>query len=104
MRETFQPCVYILASKRHGTLYTGVTSNLIQRIAQHRDGSIPGFTKRYKIRRLVHYELHGTMEDAIAREKRIKEWQRAWKIELIERQNLLWEDLAIGLGFPRLPD
>ena len=104
MRETFQPCVYIMASKRHGTLYTGVTSNLMQRIAQHREGLIPGFTRRYKVRRLVHYELHGTMEDAIVREKRIKEWRRDWKIELIERQNPLWEDLAIGLGFPRLAD
>jgi putative endonuclease len=93
-----------MASKRHGTLYTGVTSNLIQRIAQHRGGLIPGFTKRYKIRRLVHYELHGTMEDAIVREKRIKEWRRDWKIELIERQNPLWEDIAIGLGFLRLLD
>ncbi|KQU61837.1 endonuclease [Sphingomonas sp. Leaf339] len=102
MRETFQPCVYILASRRHGTLYIGVTSNLLARIVQHREGLIPGFTQRYGVRQLVWYEMHDTMDAAILREKRMKEWWRAWKIELIEARNEQWDDLAIGLGLPRL--
>ena len=104
MRETFQPCVYILASRRHGTLYIGVTSNLLARLVQHREGLIPGFTRRYGIRRLAYYEMFDTMEAAIVREKRLKEWRRAWKIELIEAHNENWDDLGIGLGLPRLPD
>jgi putative endonuclease len=104
MRETFQPCVYILASRRHGTLYVGVTSNLLARLVQHREGLIPGFTHRYGIRRLAYYEMFDTMEAAIVREKRLKEWRRAWKIELIEAHNENWDDLGIGLGLPRLPD
>ena len=102
MRETFRPCVYILASRRHGTLYIGVTSNLLARIVQHREGLIPGFTQRYGVRQLVWYEMHDTMDAAILREKRMKEWRRAWKIELIEARNEQWDDLAIGLGPPRL--
>lgn len=101
MRDTFLPCVYILASRRHGTLYTGVTSNLPVRIEQHREGLIPGFSKRYGVDRLVWYEAHETMESAILREKRIKEWRRAWKIDLIQTHNEEWDDLAIGLGLPR---
>jgi putative endonuclease len=95
-----QPCVYILASGRHGTLYIGVTSNLLARLAQHRSGSVPGFTSRYAVHRLVHFEMADTMEVAIAREKQLKAWRRDWKTALIERENPLWEDLAIGLGFP----
>jgi putative endonuclease len=104
MRETFQPCVYILASRRHGTLYIGVTSNLLARLVQHREGLIPGFTHRYGIRRLAYYEMFDSMEAAIVREKRLKDWRRAWKIELIEARNENWDDLGIGLGLPRLPD
>ncbi|MBJ6122088.1 GIY-YIG nuclease family protein [Sphingomonas mollis] len=102
MRETFQPCVYILASRRHGTLYIGVTSNLLARIVQHREGLIPGFTQRYGVRQLVWYEMHDTMDAAILREKRMKEWRRAWKIDLIEARNEQWDDLAIGFGLPRM--
>ena len=88
-----QPCVYILASKRNGTLYVGVTSNLVQRIWQHRNDEVEGFTQKYKVHTLVWYEVHETMESAIAREKAIKEWQRAWKLELIEAANPDWADL-----------
>ena len=83
-----QPAVYILASKRNGTLYIGVTSNLIQRVWQHKENHIEGFTKRYGIHLLVYYELHQTMPDAISREKQMKAWKRQWKINLIE-QNFL---------------
>ena len=92
------PCVYILASKRNGTLYVGVTSNLIQRVWQHRNDQVEGFTKRYKVHTLVWYEKHETMESAIAREKAIKEWQRAWKLELIEAANPGWQDLGPQLA------
>ena len=92
------PCVYILASKRNGTLYVGVTSNLIQRVWQHRNDQVEGFTKRYKVHTLVWYEQHETMESAIAREKAIKEWQRAWKLELIEAANPGWQDLGPRLA------
>ena len=102
MRDEFIPCVYILCSSRHGTLYIGVTSNLLARLAQHREGLIPGFTRRYGVKRLVYYEVFDTMEAAIVREKRLKEWRRAWKIELIEARNEHWDDLAIGLGLPPL--
>ena len=88
-----QPCVYILASKRNGTLYTGVTSDLVQRVWQHKNGVVEGFTKRYGVDLLVWFELHETMASAIAREKAIKEWQRAWEIELIEKSNPTWRDL-----------
>ena len=88
-----QPCVYILASKRNGTLYTGVTSNLVQRIWQHKHSFVEGFTKRYAVKYLVWYELHSTMENAIGREKSIKNWQRAWKLKLIENLNPHWTDL-----------
>jgi putative endonuclease len=82
-----QPCVYFLASKRNGTLYLGVTSNLIQRVWQHENDLVDGFTKRYGVHSLVWYEVHGNMPTAIAREKAIKQWKRAWKIELIETSN-----------------
>jgi len=99
-----EPAVYILASRRHGTLYIGVTSNLPARVHQHRSGLISGFTRDYGVRRLVYFEAHATMEDAIVREKRLKKWRRAWKIDLIEARNPYWEDLAVSVfGFDPLP-
>lgn len=98
-----QPIVYLLASKRHGTLYIGVTSNLPVRITQHREGLIPGFTQDYGIKRLVYFETHDTMDAAIRREKQLKKWRRAWKTTLIETSNPDWEDLAVTvLGLERL--
>lgn len=88
-----QPAVYILASKRNGTLYVGVTSNLVARIWQHKNNIVEGFTKRYGVHQLVWYELHDTMQSAIQREKRIKEWKRSWKLDLIEGENPEWLDL-----------
>ncbi|MEG8220470.1 GIY-YIG nuclease family protein [Sphingomonas sp. HH69] len=99
-----EPCVYILASQRNGTLYIGVTSDLITRIHQHRIGAVPGFTHDYCVNRLMWFEQHGTMDEAIRREKRLKKWNRAWKVALIEERNLHWDDLAIPLGFERLPE
>ena len=87
------PAVYLLASQRNGTLYIGVTSNLIQRIWQHREGLAEGFTKKYGVKTLVWYEQHATMESAIAREKALKKWNRAWKLKLIEETNPQWRDL-----------
>ena len=87
------PCVYILASSRNGTLYTGVTSNLVQRIWQHKSNLVEGFTKKYGVHTMVWLEPHATMESAIGREKAIKEWHRAWKIKLIETNNPQWRDL-----------
>ena len=87
------PCVYILASKRNGTLYVGVTSDLVQRIWQHKNDFVEGFTKRYGVHTLVWFEAHDSMESAIAREKAIKEWKRLWKVELIEQGNPTWRDL-----------
>ena len=88
-----QPAVYILASKRNGTLYTGVTSDLVKRIWEHKNDIVEGFTKRYGVHHLVWYELHASMESAIQREKRLKEWKRAWKLELIESTNPDWQAL-----------
>ena len=88
-----QPAVYILASKRNGTLYIGVTSDLVKRVWQHRNDFIGGFTKKYKLHYLVWYELHSSMETAIIREKRLKTWKRQWKLELIEKMNPEWNDL-----------
>jgi len=82
-----------LASKRNGTLYTGVTSNLVKRVWEHKNDMVEGFTKRYSVHRLVWYELHENMESAILKEKRIKEWKRAWKLQLIESDNPNWQDL-----------
>jgi len=95
-----QPCVYILASGRCGTLYIGVTSNLIGRLHQHRAGLIKGFTSRYGVVHLVHFEMADTMDAAIGREKQLKKWNRDWKLALIEQTNPDWMDLAIGLGLP----
>jgi len=90
---TKQPCVYMLASQRNGTLYIGVTSDLIGRVYQHRNELAEGFTKRYKIHDLVWYEPHETMESAIPREKQLKKWDRKAKIGLIEKNNPQWQDL-----------
>jgi putative endonuclease len=90
-----QAVVYILASKPYGTLYIGVTSNLAGRIEAHRNGCVDGFTKRYGVYTLAYFELHADMYEAIQREKRLKKWNRAWKIKLIEEANPEWKDLAL---------
>ena len=87
------PCVYMIASRRNGTIYIGVTSDLFSRIASHKQDLIEGFTKKYGVHTLVYYEMHETMTDAILREKRLKEWRRAWKIRLIESMNPEWTAL-----------
>jgi putative endonuclease len=92
-----QPAVYILASKRNGTLYIGVTSNLQKRAWEHKSDQVEGFTRRYGVHRLVYYELHDDMTFAIQREKQMKKWNRAWKLELIEKQNPGWGDLWEGI-------
>lgn len=102
MREEKQPCVYILASKLYGSLYIGVTSNLTQRLSQHRNRLLPGHTSKYAIYRLVHFEMFRDMPTAIAREKQLKNWHRPWKINLINAENPEWIDLAVGLGLPPL--
>jgi putative endonuclease len=91
------PSVYIVASKRNGTLYTGVTSNLPGRIWQHKNGAIEGFSKQHGCKILVWYEVHDSMESAVIREKQIKEWLRAWKLRLIEESNPDWDDLYDSL-------
>ena len=91
------PCVYILASKQNGTLYTGVTSSLLKRVWEHKNNLVDGFTKKYDVHTLVWYELHETMESAIQREKRIKSWKRDWKIREIEKNNPHWQDLYLTL-------
>jgi len=88
-----QPCVYILASQRNGTLYVGVTSDLVRRVWEHKNDTVDGFTKEYGVHILVYYELHGNMLVAITREKQIKKWNRVWKIKLIESTNPEWRDL-----------
>jgi putative endonuclease len=88
-----QPAVYVLASAARGTLYVGVTSDLTQRISQHRQHVIDGFTRRHNIHLLVWFELHESMQSAIGREKAIKAWKRLWKIQLIESTNRDWRDL-----------
>jgi putative endonuclease len=98
-----EPCVYILARASHGTFYTGATSNLIQRIYQHRTEYFRGFTAGYGIKRLVWFERHETMDAAILREKQIKRWKRPWKYDLINAMNPTWRDLAEDFGFPPLP-
>lgn len=87
-----QPCVYILASKRNGTLYIGVTSDVVKRVWEHKNDFVESFTKRYGVHTLVWYEAHETMESAITREKALKNWKRAWKLELIEASNPGWRD------------
>jgi putative endonuclease len=97
-RPAKQPCVYILASTRDGILYIGVTSNLAQRIALHKQDLVEGFTKRYGVHTLVYYETHETMSAAIRREKQLKKWNRAWKVRLIEQLNPEWNDLWLETG------
>jgi putative endonuclease len=92
-----RPCVYILASKRSGTLYVGVTTNPAGRISAHKQDLVEGFTKRYGVHRLVYVEHHHTMPDAIARETQLKRWRRAWKVALIERENPEWRDIYTEL-------
>jgi len=88
-----QPAVYMLASRRNGTLYIGVTSNLVKRIWEHKNDVVEGFTRKYGVHMLVWYELHESMEAAITREKQLKKWNRAWKLGLIEERNPEWRDL-----------
>ncbi len=92
-----QPAVYILASCRNGTLYVGVTSDLVQRIWEHREHFVDGFSKTYDTDHLVWFEQHGTMASAITREKQIKKWNRAWKVRLIEETNAYWRDLWVDI-------
>lgn len=99
-----QPCVYILASKKNGTLYIGVTSNLIKRIWQHKSDLVPGFTQQYQVHRLVYFEQSADMLSSIAREKQLKKWNRQWKINLIERANPHWRDLYFALMDTPLPE
>ncbi len=87
------PCIYILANKAHGVLYIGVTSNLIQRIWQHKNHQVDGFSQKYNTHKLVYFEQCSEMNSAIAREKQLKKWNRAWKIQLIEKANPQWQDL-----------
>ena len=89
--------VYIMASQRHGTLYIGVTNNLIRRVYEHREKITPGFTAKYNVNRLVWFDQTDSIEAAIQHEKRLKHWQRAWKIEMIEKANPEWEDLYASL-------
>ncbi|MDF1527119.1 MAG: GIY-YIG nuclease family protein [bacterium] len=88
-----RPCVYIMASRNNGTLYVGVTSDLINRVWEHRNGVVSGFTKKYGVDRLVWFELYPDMPGAIRKEKLLKRWRRAWKVQLIEKQNPDWVDL-----------
>ena len=92
-----QPAVYILTSQRNGTLYIGVTGNLVQRIWQHKNDLVEGFTKRYGIHMLVYYELHSDINSAITREKQLKKWNREWKLGLIEQNNPQWQDLWLTI-------
>jgi putative endonuclease len=97
--------VYLLASRRNGTLYCGVTNDLARRVKEHRQGTAEGFTSKYRVTRLVWFELHSDINEAILREKRIKKWNRDWKIALIEASNRDWGDLAVDLGLePLYPD
>jgi putative endonuclease len=98
-----EPCVYLLASRRHGTVYIGVTADLMARLHQHRTGATRGFAAKYEVYRLVHFEMFEDMYAAISREKQLKTWRRAWKIALVEENNPFWEDRAVELGFDPLP-
>jgi putative endonuclease len=93
------PCVYVLASHRNGTIYIGVTSDLMARLHKHRTGSDPGFTRKYAVGLLVRFEMFDDMNAAIAREKQLKRWRGEWKLNLIEHDNPDWDDLAVGWGF-----
>ncbi len=89
--------VYILSSKRNGTLYTGVTSDIVKRVYEHKNGLVKGFTKKYNVDTLIWYEMHESVESAIHREKQIKKWKRAWKLKLIEKENPEWYDLYVSI-------
>ena len=91
--RTKTPCVYLMASKRDGILYIGVTSSLADRVSVHKQDLFEGFTKKYRVHTLVYYEMHETMEQAIERESRLKKWKRAWKVRLIQEMNPEWLDL-----------
>ncbi len=97
MRHGKKYCVYILASKRNGALYIGITSDLSKRVYNHKQGAIDGFTKKYKVNILVYYEIYDYVNDALNREKQLKKWERKWKIELIENINPCWMDLYYDL-------
>lgn len=92
-----KPAIYIISNQKNGTIYTGVTSDLIARIYQHKNNLLEGFSKKYGCKNLVYYELFEVMDAAIAREKQLKNWKREWKIALIEKDNLQWRDLYEGL-------
>jgi putative endonuclease len=92
-----KPCVYLLASRKRGTLYLGVTSDLIKRVWEHKNDQVEGFSKKYRVHQLVWYEQHVHMKSAIEREKSIKKWKRGWKIALIEEENPQWADLYESL-------
>jgi len=96
--QMMEPVIYILASRRNGSLYIGVTSDIRRRLAQHRDGKV-AHTQRYRIGHLVYFEWHDTIDGAIAREKRLKKWRRAWKVALIEAVNPTWDDLTLKSGW-----
>jgi len=93
-----QPAVYILASNRNGTLYIGVTSNLLARVWQHHQDLVEGFTRKHRLHRLVYFEMHESMLAAITREKQLKEWRRVWKLRLIESVNPEWDDLWYSIS------
>jgi putative endonuclease len=91
--------VYMLASGKNGTLYVGSTDDLVRRVWEHREGVLPGFTRKYDVKTLVWFEAHETRESALARERQMKKWNRPWKLRLIERANPAWRDLANDIGF-----
>jgi putative endonuclease len=93
-----QGFVYIMANRKNGTLYVGMTSNLLRRDFEHKNNILKGFTKKHGVHRLVYYEVHDSIEAAISREKHIKKWNRAWKIELVEKFNPTWKDLSVSLA------
>jgi putative endonuclease len=99
MSEDKFPAVYIVASKRNGTLYIGLTAGLYTRVATHKDGEVQGFTFKYGVKTLVWYEHHHSMEQAIRREKQLKKWNRKWKLELIEKFNPDWKDLHESIDY-----
>ncbi|QJB69589.1 GIY-YIG nuclease family protein [Parasphingorhabdus halotolerans] len=104
MHNEKNPCVYILASRPYGALYIGVTSALIKRLYQHRNGLVPGHTSKHAVYKLVRFEMLDDMRSAITREKQLKNWHRPWKINLIESENPQWVDLAVNLGLPAIQE
>lgn len=96
--------VYLMASRWNGTLYCGVTNDLVRRVVEHREGAAEGFTRKYGVSRLVWFEQHSDIHEAIFREKRIKKWNRDWKVALIEQENRNWRDLAVDFGLEPLAD